>query len=307
MLGDVIISEKKKADLKKSSVRALERKGAGAKEREAKSRKQRAVSIKQTFKNIPIVIAIVIVSLALASGCGGSAKSTSTKNISSKPINVAAASSFQTAFQNLAQGFTDETGIKIDFNFGSSGLLARQIEEGAPVDIYASASKKYVSDLKKQGLISTEKSVTVSGQLVLIFSEFTEKSLFDLVSTDIEKIAIANPEHAPYGEAAKKVLKNAGLWDSVKDKIVYGNNIVQTTQFVSSKNADAGLISISHAAASGFEFEVIDKDLYDPIEQPIVIVEESTNKDAAAKFISYLSEGEGRQKLGAYGFKVDDE
>ena len=259
------------------------------------------------LKKSTTVIAIAIISLALFSGCGGDAKSTSIEKSDIKPINVAAASSFQAAFQNLAQSFTEETGIKIDFTFGSSGLLARQIEEGAPVDIYASASKKYVRDLKKQGLISDEKSVTVNGQLVLIFSEFPEMSLFDLVNANIEKIAIANPEHAPYGAAAKDLLENTGLWDSIKDKLVYGNNVVQTTQFVSSKNADAGIVSISHAAASGFEWEVIDEDLYDPIEQPIVIVEESTNKDAAKEFISYLSKGDGKQKLEDYGLGVEDE
>jgi len=243
----------------------------------------------------------------LIGGCGGSADSTSAKKITATSINVVSASSFQAVFSEIAKSFTDDTGITVNFTFGSSGLLARQIEEGAPADVFASASKKYVSDLKKQNLISDEKSVVATGQLVLIFSEFTEKTLFDLVSEDIEKIAIANPDHAPYGAAAKDLLKNVGLWDSVKDKLVFGNNIVQTTQFVTSKNADAGFVSISHAAPIGLEFEVIDRDLYDPIEQPIVVVEESNNKDAAIEFISYLSDGKGNQMLKAYGFGVDND
>ena len=264
-------------------------------------------NFKSILKNITLIIGVLIISIVFVSGCGGNADSTSAKKITARSINVVAASSFQAVFQEIAKDFLNDTGIKIDFTFGSSGLLARQIEEGAPADVFASASKKFVSDLKKQDLISDEKSVTATGQLVLIFSEFTEKSLFDLVNKDIERIAIANPEHAPYGKAAKDLLKKSGLWDSVKDRLVFGNNVVQTTQFVTSKNADAGIVSISHAAPIGLEFEVIDNDLYDPIEQPIVVLEESANKDGAVEFISYLSKGKGRQKLEAYGFAVDDE
>lgn len=253
-------------------------------------------------------LAILTLSVFILSGCSDSVKQTSSKTIKSESITVATASSFKNPFTEIAADFEKTTGINVDISLGSSGLLAKQIEEGAPIDVFASAGEEFVDELENLGLVSDRKSLLVNGKLALVFGrDAGEKKLEGLSGSKIERIAIANPEHAPYGKAAKEALEKAGLWDKVSSKIVYGNSVVEAFQFLSSGNADAALVSLSEAITGDFDYLIVDSALYKPINQPIVIIKDTGKKEAAESFINAIDSPKGEKILKKYGFEISDE
>ena len=243
-------------------------------------------------------IAILVFWLALASG------------VSAQTLRVAAAADLQFAMNDLAGQFEKETGTKVTISYGSSGNFRAQIENGAPFDVFFSADAQYPEQLIKVGAADAQSlTVYAYGHLVLWAPaeeklHLAEQGFAALKDSRVTKIAIANPEHAPYGRAAVAALKKAELYEQVKAKLVYGENISQAAQFVQSGSAQVGVIALSLTFADsmkGGERWEIPVEFYPPLKQAAVIVSASRNKKAAAAFLEFVTGPEGRKILLKYG------
>lgn len=227
-------------------------------------------------------------------------------------LTVSAASDLTYAFQEIEAAFEQETGDRVVFNFGSSGQLAQQIREGAPVDVFASASLKFVEELEKKGLIIPgTKMIYARGRVGLWprdNSPFYPQNVQDLTRPEIKLIAIANPEHAPYGMAAMQVLQSAGIWETVKSKLVIGENINQTLQYAKTKNVDVAIVALSLAVGSdNTRWTLIPENLHQPINQALGIVKSTPHEQEARQFVVYVNSPQGRQIMRKYGFTLPGE
>jgi len=212
---------------------------------------------------------------------------------------VAAASDLAPLSAQIEKAFQKSTGDKLRFTFASSGSLARQIENGAPYDVFLSANDKYVGDLAAAGRVDKASVVIYAqGRIALWSPNGTVRSLEDLTRPEVKHVAIPNPQHAPYGVAARKALENRGVWKAVEPKIVYGENVRQALQFAESGNADAVITSWTLLIGKG---ALLPQDRHAPIRQAAGIVEASGQKTAAAKFLKFLTSPEGRKILEAGG------
>ena len=228
-------------------------------------------------------------------------------------LKVAAASDLTFAFKDVGARFEKQTGNSLKLTYGSSGNFFSQIQNGAPFDLFFSADVSYPQKLEAAGL--TEPGTIydyATGKLVIWVPNASKldlsRGLSVLLDPSIRKIAVANPQHAPYGAAAVATLHHAGIYDQVKDKFVLGENISQTAQFVQSGNADVGLLALSLAVApamktSGRYVEVPASD-YPPLIQAGVIVKSSRNKELANQFLKFLKEPGTVALMEQYGFAV---
>ena len=228
-------------------------------------------------------------------------------------IKIAAASDLTFAFKDVAARFQKQTGNTVKLTYGSSGNFFAQIQNGAPFDLFFSADVGYPEKLEAAGL--TEPGTIyeyASGKLVMWVPNASKldlsRGLATLLDPGIRKIAIANPQHAPYGTAAVAAMRHAAMYDQVKDKLVLGENISQTAQFVQSGNADVGLLALSLALApamkdSGRYVEIPPAD-YPPLIQAGVILKSSRNKELANQFLKFLKEPETVALMERYGFSI---
>jgi molybdate transport system substrate-binding protein len=189
-----------------------------------------------------LVLAVLLASAVTAPGLAGA---------DDKKITVAAAASLTAAFKEIAANFEKETGARVIISFGSTGMLTKQIKEGAPFDVFFAADVESIDELKKGGFIMPDSvELYAQGSLVLAVNKASgiqAVELSDLLKPEIRHVAIANPEFAPYGKAAKEALQAKGLWESVKPRLVYGENIRQTLQYIQTGNAEAGIVALSIA------------------------------------------------------------
>ena len=234
-----------------------------------------------------------------------------TAKAQAQALRVAAASDLQFALPELAKQYEKEFGVKLEVSYGSSGNFAAQIQNGAPFDIFFSADISYPEALVRAGFADSSAIYSYgAGRIVLWVpadSPIDPAALGwdSLTHPSVQKIAIANPEHAPYGRAARAALQKAGLYDRVKSKLVFGENISQTAQFVQSGNAQVGIVAlslaVSPAMSSGKRWE-IPPDSYPPLLQAVVILKNSSNKSAADKFIAFLKIDSAIATLARFGF-----
>jgi molybdate transport system substrate-binding protein len=234
-------------------------------------------------------------------------------SVRAQPLRVAAAADLQFAMNDLASQFEKKTGTKVAASYGSSGNFRTQIQNGAPFDLFFSGDVLYPQQLVSAGLAERDSLfVYAHGQLVVWAPaganlRLAQRGFDALKDSRVEKIAIANPQHAPYGRAAIAALQNAGWYDQVKSKLVFGENISQAAQFVQSGSAQIGIIALSLTFAEsmkGGERWVIPEDLYPPLEQAAVIINSSPNKAAAHAFLEFVKNGEGRRILSNYGLTL---
>lgn len=223
------------------------------------------------------------------------------------PLTVAAAASLQFAFQDIGEAFEAETGHSVVFSFGSTGNLAHQIEHGAPVDVFAAADTAHVDDLSAQELIvAGSRQVYAQGRVALAVqrsSEMQVERLEDLLEPKVVRIALANPDHAPYGLAAKQALYSAGLWETLEPKLVYGETVRQAMQFVQTGNVEAGLIALSVAGVPELRYTLVDADLHQPLNHAIAVVQNTPHPKVARQFLSFVSGPQGQAILERYGFQ----
>ena len=228
-------------------------------------------------------------------------------------ITVAAAANVQFAMNELKTEFTKETGIDVSVIIGSSGQLTAQIKNGAPYDVFISADMKYPETLFQDKAAVDSPRVYADGSLVVWTMKRKikfDKNLTILLSGKINKIALANPRTAPYGAAAVEALKHFNLYNKVKDKLIYGESIAPTNQFIYSKAADAGFTAKSvvlspQMKAKGRWME-IDTNSYKPIEQGCVLLKYGydNHKNESIKFYNFLFSKKAKKILLKYGYKV---
>lgn len=193
----------------------------------------------------------------------------------------------------VAEGFREAAGERIRFVFGSSGMLARQIENGAPYDVYLAANEKFAADLAAQGKLDA-KSVRVYalGRIAL-----WSKSGSGLAAA--RRIAIANPAHAPYGEAARQALEKLAPWPEVASRLVYGENVRQALQFAESGNVDVAITAWSLVFDRGGI--LLAAELHEPIRQAGGVVSASRQRHTAARLLEFLASDAGQALLSRYG------
>lgn len=228
-----------------------------------------------------------------------------------EPLLVAAAANLQTAFTELGQAFEQQTGQPVRFSFGSTGNLTTQIENGAPFDILAAANESYVDRLAAGGhIVPGSRQLYAQGQLVLVVnrgSGVQATDLQELLSPGVTRVAIANPAHAPYGQAAREALQSAGLWDAVQPKLVLGENVRQTLQFVQTGDAPAGIVARSIAGVPEVSYTPLPAKLHQPLNQALAIVNTSSRPEAARQFINFINSSLGRSIMKKHGFLLPGE
>jgi molybdate transport system substrate-binding protein len=231
-------------------------------------------------------------------------------------VRVAAAADLNFPIKDLATGFEKTTGNRVLLSLGSSGNFFAQIENGAPFDVFFSADVDYPRRLAAEGYADRATLyVYAQGKLVVWAPrgglDVRHLGIQALLAPGVEKIAIANPEHAPYGQAAVEALKHAGIYERVRSKLVLGENISQAAQFVDSGNAQVGIIALSIPLAAPMknrgQYWEVPQTWYPPLEQAAVITKKARNGETAAAFLRYVRSPAGQAILRQYGFAAPPE
>lgn len=256
-------------------------------------------------------------SMLCAAGCGAQAPSdqqTAPQQQPAKPaettLMVSAAASLTDALNDLKPAFEREhPGVTVTYNFGSSGKLASQIEQGAPADVFLSASKQDMDRLEEKQLIAKDTRLDFAkNELVLITAGSSPLSLasFEELGGDaVKHLAVGEPESVPAGRYAKETLEHLKLWDSLSGKLVFASDVRQVLTYVESGNADAGIVYASDAAISP-KVKVIataKPEWHKPIVYPGAVVAASRQADTAKAFLEYLTSEKGKAILQTYGFR----
>ena len=235
-----------------------------------------------------------------------------TERPSGDSLNIAVAANMQYAMEALVEEFTQTTGIPCEVVVSSSGKLTAQISEGAPFHLMVSADMKYPGELHRSGLTAGPPEVYAHGKLVLwTLQEDLEPGLEVLKSDAVRHIAMANPNTAPYGRAAMEVLQNSGWFEQVREKLVYGESIAQTNQFITSRAAEIGFTALSVVVAPQMEgkgrWAEPDPSLYAPIAQGVVVMKNPENiREQAMEFRDFLFSARAREMLIKFGYSVDE-
>lgn len=226
------------------------------------------------------------------------------------PITIAVAANMQFAMQELTHNFTKETGIQCNLVISSSGKLTAQIKQGAPYDLFVSADMKYPDVLHKEGFALQKPKIYAYGKLVLwSLDKSIKPGLSVLKSSIVKHIACANPKTAPYGVATIQVLKHNKIYNSIKSKLVYGESISQTNQFIISKSAQIGFtaksVVLSPEMKGKGQWIELNPSSYAPIAQGVVILKQDHVEEAAAKrFYNFLFSAEAKKILKSFGYSV---
>ena len=226
-------------------------------------------------------------------------------------ITIAAAADLQFALKDVSARFEKDTGNKVNLIFGSSGNFFSQIQNGAPFDVFFSADLDYPKKLEAAGLAEPGATYQyATGKIVLWVRNDSKldlsKGLAVLLDPSIQKIAIANPAHAPYGRAAMAALEHEKLVEQLKPKFVLGENVSQTAQFIDTGSAEVGIIALSLAVAPAMKekgrYVEVPADFYPPLQQGCVVLTASKKKAVAGAFVEYVKKPEMVELLKGYGF-----
>ena len=230
-------------------------------------------------------------------------------------IAVAAAADLKFAMGELAANFEKQTGTKVNVTYGSSGNFFSQIQNGAPFDLFFSADVEYAKKLEAGGQAEPGTLYEYAMGRIVIWCpgdskvEVAKEGWNALLDASVQKIAIANPGHAPYGRAAVAALKKAGIYEKVEPKLVYGENISQAAQFVQSGNAQAGIIALSLTISppmkDGKSWQV-PAEMHPAIEQAAIVLKSAKDKDAARAFLEFVKSKGGRATLEKFGFVIPE-
>ena len=226
-------------------------------------------------------------------------------------VGVAVASSFTDAMRELVPRFERATGHTAKVSFGSTGKLFSQIEHGAPFSVYLAADGKRPAKAEQQGLAVPGTRFTYAKGRLVLWSP--EPGVFEDGEAYLERLAfsraaIANPSIAPYGLAARQVMEHLGVWAQARPKLVWGDNIAQTFQFVATANADVGFVAFSQVKAwqpAGGSLWMIPADYHAPIAQQAVLLEKGEDNPAARAFLAFLKTPEARRIIAGYGYAVE--
>ena len=230
-----------------------------------------------------------------------------TNSVRDRPeINVATAANLTWAFAEVGQAFERQTGIHVTYSFGGTTQLTQQIEHGAPYDVFAAADTDHVDQLARKGLVIPETRATYArGKLVLWVPDgrVPVDKPQDLTRAEVKHVAIANPQFAPYGQAAVETLKTLRIWDAIQPKVVFAQNVSMATQYAATRNADAAFTALALVYDQGGRKIQIAEDLHQPIDQAIAVVRGSRRPDEARKFVEFVLSAPAKQILKRYGYE----
>lgn len=234
-----------------------------------------------------------------------------------REINVAAAADLSAALQEVAASYEKRTSVAVKLSFGASGALTQQIENGAPFDVFFSADMDYPRQLIADGKAESATLYRYAvGQLVLWVPrdsplDIEHKGMDVLLDPSVAKIAMANPQHAPYGRAAAAALKHYGLHEKVSERLVLGENVAQAAQFAESGNAQVGFVALSHATAPAMQgkgrYWVVPAGTYPPLDQGVILISHSPHQQDAEAFLGFVRTEEMADVLRRYGFTSPDQ
>ena len=249
--------------------------------------------------------------LALVAALSASLALSPAAKAQDEPI-IAAASDLQFALTEVATAFHGQTGKEVKLTFGSSGNFARQIQQGAPFEMFLSADEKFVRDLLVAGVAVDDGTLYAIGRIVIVVpngsSLKADGTLGDLALAlkdgRLTKFAIANPEHAPYGQRAEEALRHAGLWDEIKDRLVLGENVSQAAQFATAGGAEGGIVAYSLALSPEVSklatYALIPNDWHEPLRQRMVLLKGAG--ETAHDFYEFVQSPAARDILKQFGF-----
>ncbi|HEY6528158.1 MAG TPA: molybdate ABC transporter substrate-binding protein [Cellvibrionaceae bacterium] len=225
-------------------------------------------------------------------------------------ISIAAASDLKFALDEIITAFKQtHPKDEVTVSYGSSGKFFTQVQQGAPYDLFFSADKELTTELAAKGFAGSAVIGYGCGRLALWSASLkpADLTLDFLTNNAITHIAIANPAHAPYGKRAKEALQASGKWQSLEAKLVYGESISETAQFVQTGNAQVGIIALalalSPALSSKGSYWLIPKSLHSPLEQALIVTKRAEKKPLAHRFASYIGTAPARALLSRYGFE----
>ncbi|HSI92281.1 MAG TPA: molybdate ABC transporter substrate-binding protein [Jiangellaceae bacterium] len=260
------------------------------------------------------LVAFILLGALLLTGCGGAANAGHGDGRST--VRVAAASDLKFALDDIAAELAAaEPEIELAITYGSSGTFFQQISNGAPFDLYLSADLAYPRELAGAGLAYSDDLFAYAvGRLVLWTPDGSpvdpDSGLAALADPEVTRVAIANPEHAPYGVAAVAAMQSAGVYEAVEDKLVLGENVAQAAEFVQSGNAQAGIIALSLALSppllAAGSYAEIPLDTFLRIDQGGVVLAGARDAAAAHRVKDYLTSEPGQAVLERYGFFLPD-
>jgi molybdate transport system substrate-binding protein len=228
------------------------------------------------------------------------------------PLRVAAASDLAFAFRDVGALYERATGQPVVFSFGSTGLLEKQVAEGAPFDVFAAASVSYADEAIASGVcLPGSRALYATGRIVLYAgpdAPFVPRTVADLADPRVRRIAIAHPDHAPYGRAARQAMTRAGVWEQVQPKVVFAENVQQALGFAQSGNADVAILALSLATVTPGRTAPVPADLHDPLDQALVVCTKgSAGPESGRRFAAFVASPEAREVMRRYGFLLPGE
>ncbi|HEU0173187.1 MAG TPA: molybdate ABC transporter substrate-binding protein [Blastocatellia bacterium] len=255
--------------------------------------------------------AMLIVVVAASFACHRSEQTGANSNSQAvREITVSAAASLKDAFGEIGKQYESRMGAKINFNFGASGALQKQIESGAPVDVFASAGIPQMDALATQGLIAPEtRRDFARNTLVLVVpadSTLGITAFADLGGAKVKKLAVGNPKTVPVGQYAEQALTRLGLWRQLEPRLILAEDVRQALDYVARGEVDAGIVYASDVRATGDRVRTVataPADSHDPILYPIAVVRASSRQETAKAFIDVVMSDEGQRILEKYGFE----
>ena len=263
-----------------------------------------------TFNLQPIY---ALTACLVVAGCTQAPQTLTVKDTTSVELTVSAAASMQDALKEVQTAYQQETpNMTVTLNFGSSGSLAQQIAQGAPVDVFLSASPQWMDDLaEKNQILDGSRQDLLQNTLVLIVPQDQDKvaGFEDLETDRVSKIAIGEPESVPAGRYAKEVLRAMNLFDALQPKLVYSRDVRQVLSYVETGNVDAGLVYATDALV-GDRVQVVTTapaQTHSPIVYPVAVVKDSVNSEAAQAFVDFLTTDAASAIFQEYGFSMADE
>jgi molybdate transport system substrate-binding protein len=252
---------------------------------------------------------LLLLALALLGGCHARTSTDSAAPDARAEITVSAAVSLKDAFDEIGRLYAARTGAKVNFNFGASGIMQKQIEQAAPVDVFASAGEKQMDELATKGLLLADTRRDFARNtlmLVVPVGAQTQLSSFEqLAQPAVRRIAVGNPKTVPAGQYTEQLLTNLKLWEQVQPKLVLAEDVRQVLDYVTRGEVEAGIVYASDVAVAKDRVTIAARapaGTHDPILYPIAVIKDSQHAAAAKQFVDLVLSPEGQSILTKYGF-----
>ena len=231
------------------------------------------------------------------------------KPTDSTPMRIAGAANLVKVMEEIVPRFEKESGVEVDFIPGSSGKLAAQLKEGAPFDVFMAANVKFVDEATASGeCLADSKKLYARGHLVMWSKEGAKDEppakLDGLADKKYETIALAQPDQAPYGAAARASLEKLGAWKKIEKRVIYGSSLEETIKLVESGNAEVGLLALSQVIKAKGKYVDVPDDLHDPLDQALAVCKNGKQQALAGKFVEFLATPEIQELIKGYGYTI---